>query len=96
MADVIPIALRYGITEERTWYMTYGELIAEIDAKIWGRKEREQFLDLLNGKRCSIDASLHGIESCPADYMVTNTDSNATPRTQDEVVQQAWGIGGNS
>ena len=92
MADIIPTALRYGITEERTWHMTYGELIAEIDAKCLGRKEQERFHDLLNGKRCSIDASLRGIKSCPADYMVTATDSEASPRTKDEVVQQAWGI----
>lgn len=98
MADIIPIALRYGITDERTWRMTFGELIAEIEARCRGERERNQFLDLLNGKFCSVYASFHGVESCPADYMVNRTEEKAIPKTQDELVQQAWGIpaGGNS
>jgi len=92
MADIIPIALRYGITEERTWCMTHGELIAEIEARRQGERERNQFLDLLNGKFCSVYASFHGTESCPADYMVNSTEDKTIPKTQDELVQQAWGI----
>jgi hypothetical protein len=86
MADIIPIALRYGITDERTWCMTYGELIAEIEAN----QKREQFLDLLNGKRCVIDASLHGIASCPADYMVTTTTTEETHMTPEEICDRAF------
>ena len=90
MAGVIPIAIGYGVTEERTWTMTYAELIAEIEAKAEvtrkTREEEHRFLDHLNGKFCSVYASFKGVESCPLDYMVTETkeELDMTPESIQE------------
>jgi hypothetical protein len=86
MADIIPVAIGCGITEERTWTMTYAELITEIEARRANREKEHQFLDHLNGKFCAIYASFHGVESCPLDYMVTQTKEQ--PDMSPEAIQE--------
>ena len=91
MAGIIPIALRYGISDERTWTMTYGELTAEIEAHRKRHDEERRFFDILNGKFCSVFASHHGVESCPADYMITGIDNaDPLPKTPDDIQDRAF------
>lgn len=93
MATIEPYAIRCGLKPKELWGMTIEEIKAVIEEVT--KKEREtinrehRFLDLLNGKFCSVYASFHGVESCPGDHMVTET-RDEIPRTPDAILDRAF------
>ena len=88
MADIIPIAIGCGISEERSYTMTFAELMEEIEILQQDRRRKNQFLDLLNAKFCSVYASFKGVESRPADFMVTTENEDPPLDMTPECIQE--------
>lgn len=92
MTVLEPAAIRCGLLPADLWTMTIGEIeavIKELTEKEHKRiRDEHEFLDLLNGKFCSLYASFHGVESCPGDHMVTK--AGTAPPTPEEILDRAF------
>lgn len=93
MAIIEPEAIRSGLKPRDLWGMTIGEIeavIKEVTGKERETTDREhRFMDLLNGKFCALYASFHGVESCPADHMVTAEPEEDLPMTPEAILDRA-------
>jgi len=95
MATLEPYAIRCGLKPGELWGMTIGEIEAVIEEVTKNEREtterEHRFIDLLNGKFCTVYASFHGVESRPADYMVTIAEPEEIPMTPDAILDRAFG-----
>jgi hypothetical protein len=71
MATLIPLAIGYGITEERMDTMTYAEIIREVNARADRSLQDLRNIDILFAGVRSHHAALHGVEGkAPKDYLM--------------------------
>jgi len=77
MADLISLAIGYGLTDQETWTMTYAEIVEAIRCRAKQRHDDLSIIDLIVAGIKTLYATAHGVKDPNLeDYTVLSRDED--------------------